>query len=1000
MFNNQNLLPLSAIIRIASEQSIYLGKGKPENRIAYFVKTGLIPHAIRKKNPQTGKIESHFPVSVLQEIQKINQLKKQGRSVSQLANGSSPLDFSLPKINNQGLKTNVRLLIGTLVLLIFFLSSATLYLAWNFSPYPNDLVIKAQDVLAPVRHKVSSLLVSFLEDELKNTFVKDRVILSELPKDLILNLNATYLQGKEPGLNSGNIPVFSEGGIIVGLNIATSNLIDSSVSSAKLADNSVTSQKIKDGEVTSADIANGTIKGEDIADNTISDGKLAQITSSNKVAGSAVQLSSSGGLVDSSGLSLLTTCSSNQILAWNGSAWACAAQSGGGGGGVTSLDALTGILTIANTSGSVSTITIDNAAADGSTKGIAAFNSTNFTASSGVINTIQNIATTSSPTFASGTVLGSQTFTANNILDSGALTIKTTTTGALTLDTGTTGIVNIGTGTSGKTINIGTDNTNKDTINIGSALDDVAITGDQWSVTNAGVLTVASCTGCGGGGATLQTAYNTASGNTITTTDARNVIFTLAEVTTPTSFTIENQDTAGVSAERIFNSIASGTLTNGLLVEQTGIGTMTNGINITQTAGTVTNGLTFTGTFGTNLISAANFTVTNAGAVILAGAQTKDITTAAAGTSTALVFAPGDSTTISGTGSSLTLRGSNQTGTTSIGGNLVLQGGTGTTTNGIVQIGTANTSAITLGATGILTTDPGSLTVTQTLTANTLSSSGVTITGGTINGTTIGATTPSTGAFTTVSATGQITSTLVTGTAPFVVASTTNVANLNASSLNGATFAAPGAIGSGTPSTGAFTTLSASSSTVTLSGLGANSGTSLCLNGTTVVTCTAGSSAATLQSAYNAGNTITTTDARNIAFTFADTATDTSLTLTQQGTAATLIMAEGNVGAGGNGFTSSTTFNGASGIGTAYQQTLTDSTSSTGGFSALQITDSAGTGFGSGNKRLLDLQVGSTASFFSSNGALIFGSVNRANTDAFNLISLHSGIYLYKPSPL
>ena len=73
---------------------------------------------------------------------------------------------------------------------------------------------------------------------------------------------------------------------------------------------------------------------------------------------------------------------------------------------------------------------------------------------------------------------------------------------------------------------------------------------------------------------------------------------------------------------------------------------------------------------------------------------------------------------------------------------------------------------------------------------------------------TVGATTPNTAAVTTLSATGAITSTLVTGTAPLVVASTTNVANLNASSLSGATFAAPGAIGSGTASTGAFTTLS------------------------------------------------------------------------------------------------------------------------------------------------------------------------------------------------
>jgi hypothetical protein len=66
----------------------------------------------------------------------------------------------------------------------------------------------------------------------------------------------------------------------------------------------------------------------------------------------------------------------------------------------------------------------------------------------------------------------------------------------------------------------------------------------------------------------------------------------------------------------------------------------------------------------------------------------------------------------------------------------------------------------------------------------------------------IGGTTASTGRFTT------ITSTVATGTAPFTVTSTTNVANLNASSLNGATFAAPGAIGSGTAAAGTFTNLS------------------------------------------------------------------------------------------------------------------------------------------------------------------------------------------------
>jgi hypothetical protein len=65
----------------------------------------------------------------------------------------------------------------------------------------------------------------------------------------------------------------------------------------------------------------------------------------------------------------------------------------------------------------------------------------------------------------------------------------------------------------------------------------------------------------------------------------------------------------------------------------------------------------------------------------------------------------------------------------------------------------------------------------------------------------IGSGTPAAGAFTTLSATGVITSTLATGTAPFTVASTTVVANLNVSQLLGGTWAIPGTIGSTTPNT-------------------------------------------------------------------------------------------------------------------------------------------------------------------------------------------------------
>lgn len=94
------------------------------------------------------------------------------------------------------------------------------------------------------------------------------------------------------------------------------------------------------------------------------------------------------------------------------------------------------------------------------------------------------------------------------------------------------------------------------------------------------------------------------------------------------------------------------------------------------------------------------------------------------------------------------------------------------------------------------------------------------ITGGTINNAPIGGTTPRTIAGT------QITSTIATGSAPFVVASTTNVANLNASTLSGATFAAPGPIGSTTASTGTFTNLTATGA-ISLTGLSVATGKTL-----------------------------------------------------------------------------------------------------------------------------------------------------------------------------
>jgi hypothetical protein len=85
------------------------------------------------------------------------------------------------------------------------------------------------------------------------------------------------------------------------------------------------------------------------------------------------------------------------------------ACTGGAGGGVTSVNGEIGTLVVDNATGTPGHVTINDAST--SQKGIAQFNSTNFSASGGTINTIQGIATTSSPTFAgltaTGTIQGS-----------------------------------------------------------------------------------------------------------------------------------------------------------------------------------------------------------------------------------------------------------------------------------------------------------------------------------------------------------------------------------------------------------------------------------------------------------------------------------------------------------------------------------------------------------------------------------------------------------------
>ena len=149
---------------------------------------------------------------------------------------------------------------------------------------------------------------------------------------------------------------------------------------------------------------------------------------------------------------------------------------------------------------------------------------------------------------------------------------------------------------------------------------------------------------------------------------------------------------------------------------------------------------------------------------------------------------------------------------------------TGTTTLSTLVASTADINAGTIDGATIATSD---ITVgsgkTLDVSSGTLTLADNQISGNAVEGGTIAATTIT--ALTTAGITASanidigaydlraqtLTSDVATGTAPLTVSSTTNVANLNASSLGGATFAEPGAIGGTTAAAGTFTALTGTS---------------------------------------------------------------------------------------------------------------------------------------------------------------------------------------------
>jgi hypothetical protein len=184
----------------------------------------------------------------------------------------------------------------------------------------------------------------------------------------------------------------------------------------------------------------------------------------------------------------VTSAAPGECLISTAGAPAFAACPGGGGGGVSSLNGQTGIVNLANATGSLGTVTIDDAST--TTKGIAQFNSTNFTGT-GTINTIQDIHTGASPTFVNQTLSGDLAVNGGDITSSSALNVSSGGAGNITLNSAGTIELQDNTNITGNLVASGNATLQGGTLTVGTTSQSGSLVLNDGS-SNTGVLSVAA----------------------------------------------------------------------------------------------------------------------------------------------------------------------------------------------------------------------------------------------------------------------------------------------------------------------------------------------------------------------------------------------------------------------------------------------------------------------------------------------------------------------------
>ncbi len=81
---NKNLISINEVIERAKKLGVDFGRANPKNRIRYYVKLGLLPHAKRKVFKKNGQPEGAYPEEIVWKLFEIDRKLKEGKTILEI----------------------------------------------------------------------------------------------------------------------------------------------------------------------------------------------------------------------------------------------------------------------------------------------------------------------------------------------------------------------------------------------------------------------------------------------------------------------------------------------------------------------------------------------------------------------------------------------------------------------------------------------------------------------------------------------------------------------------------------------------------------------------------------------------------------------------------------------------------------------------------------------------------------------------------------------------